>query len=358
MTMTTGTHDITFLLAQNQVAGREYGFDRIVEVLTADLQAHNERVADELTWLAEPVTVGIGRNGSSVQGTMEEVDDHARGTTSREQPGSNVGFPLRKYRFALGWTRDFEDQATPADYATGVVGAQRADIRRLSYLLKLAVYTPTNSTFYDRYVLPGQIQLNLPVRALYNADSEPIPDSPWGEVFNAATHTHYDANATLTTTALDASITNLTEHGYSNDVKIIINKNDRAGFEALTGFVRAVPANIIPGNQADVAVQRMDSQRTDNRMIGVYDEYEVWVKPWAIQNYAIITDVGSMEKPFAYRQHALSNRMGLFIEADDDNFPYRSQYMTHYMGFGAYNRGNMVVLKFDNASYSAPTITE
>jgi hypothetical protein len=155
------------------------------------------------------------------------------------------------------------------------------------YELKKAIYTPTNYTFVDLNVDKAP----LAVKAFINADSSAIQDGPNGEVFNGATHTHYDGSATLTAAALLASINDVVEHGFGGGVKVFINAADEAAVRALTGFTAYLdPRVTINANANQATPARRCHAKLDNRAIGIFGAAEVWVKPWAIANYAFITD--------------------------------------------------------------------
>src|SRR5690606_11592257 len=99
---------------------------------------------------------------------------------------------------------------------------------------KRAIYTPTNSTFFDELTAP---QAELAVKAFLNADSSGIPEGPNGESFDASTHTHYSAEAALTAAGLKASIATVIEHGHGGQLVTAIAASNEATVRALSGFV-------------------------------------------------------------------------------------------------------------------------
>ncbi|HEY9463793.1 MAG TPA: hypothetical protein VIR54_11925, partial [Vicinamibacterales bacterium] len=103
---------------------------------------------------------------------------------------------------------------------------------------------------------------------------------------------------------------------------------------------------------ANQPFERATVTRLDNRAIGIFGAAEVWVKPWAIANYAFVCDTTDPRKPLVMRQEE-----GLHLEATIETFPLRADYYEHMFGFGAWNRLNGAVLQFNNASYSAPTFS-
>lgn len=354
MAQRTGTYTLPDLLAAQFATIRavEFGIDMLIAVLQADVETHNAIMQDIIGEFADPTFDIFRRQGTSTDGEFQEVDEFGRAPTQKVQAGLTVGFPLRKYQHPLGWTQDFQDRATVQDFAIGQINAQKAHRRLVAREIKRAIYGAANYTWVDIY---APMVIDVPVKAFYNADGALIPNGPNGEIFNGATHTHYMGSATLTTAAVDAMIFTIIEHGFGSQIRIYINKADEAAWRALTGFQGYVaewlnlgmPTTLQPG-------QRLDTTRVDNRAIGRYGAAEIWVKPWAVANYAICLSSGSV-KPLAWRQDKI--HPGLYVAANINIFPLYAQYMQVFLGFGVWNRGNGAVLQFNNATYTSPTIT-
>lgn len=351
MALKTGTHDISTLLATINASAVAIGANEVAAALAADNANHNQLVQDAISDFAAVSADRQRVPGSSLGGDMLEADEYSRIPTQKDVPAGLVGFPLRKYQYAVGWTKEFEKNATPNDFAIRQAAAQKADLRRLRYQLQKAIFTPTNSTFTDRF----KDNAALAVKALINADSSAIQEGPNGEVFDGATHTHYNGSAALDIAAINALITDVLEHGYGN-IRVFINVANEAAFRVLVGFVAYLdPRLTINANANQPDGSRLDITRLDNRAIGIFGASEVWVKPWVPANYAIAADVTTPAKPFVMR--VAEPDLGLHFEAEIETFPLRAQYQEHMFGFGAWNRLAMAVLKFDNATYAAPTLT-
>jgi hypothetical protein len=69
----------------------------------------------------------------------------------------------------------------------------------------------------------------------------------------------------------------------------------------------------------------------------------------------VAIDTAAPQKPLVRRVER--NDRGLYIAAQVDVHPLRAQYSEHFYGFGAWNRTAVHVLKFNNATYSIPTLT-
>ncbi|HEX6053354.1 MAG TPA: hypothetical protein VFZ21_28995, partial [Gemmatimonadaceae bacterium] len=223
----TGTYTLEDLLAQQFATVRavEFGVDQLVQVLQADLATHNAIMEELLGEFAEPTFDIFRRQGTSTDGEFQEVDEIGRVATQKVRAGQTVGFPLRKFQHAIGWTQDYQDRASVQDFATAQLNAQKAHRRLVTRELRKALYGAVNYTWVDIYA-PSAI--DVPVKAFWNADGAAIPNGPNGEIFDGATHTHYFGSASLTTAAVDALIDTIVEHGFGNRIRIYINRADEA----------------------------------------------------------------------------------------------------------------------------------
>ena len=353
MALQIGTHDIAALLANRQTTAAQFGLDTINDVLQADLQAHNAIVDQAMSEMADMTSDRLRLSGSSAGGDMVEADEYGAAPTQRSAPGSTVGFPLRLYQYALGWTRKWLETHTPADMAVAQLGAEKAHLRGIQRAIKRAIYPSANYTFLDRLVAP---QVELGVKRFANADGAAIPDGPNGESYDASTHTHYLANATLTAAALLSLVNTVLEHGISAGGKIIlaISATDRTAVEALSGF-KAYPDPRVSFVATDVNRQTIDVTRLDNLAIGTFGAAEVWVKPWAIANYAVAYEAGGAQKPLVMRTRSGSSDLQIAAEIAD--YPLQAKYMEAEFGVGVWNRTAGGVLYFAGGSYTDPTIT-
>lgn len=350
--MTTGTHDISTLLATRNQSVAQFGLNNIVPILERELAAHNALVTGFVSDLAEFTTDRQRKYGVSVAGDMEEVDEYGRSRTQVGKPGDTVGFPLKQYQFTIGWTRKWFENKTPADLAIATQAAERAHLRALMRDIKRAFMYSANYTFADFLV----DNVDLSVKRLVNADSANIPEGPNNEIFDGATHTHYLARAggSLAASDVTGGINTLVEHGQGQMVKLAINKTDETAFRALTGFIGYPDPRIVYRN-TDTPGTTLDITRLDNRAIGIFGGAEVWVKPWMPANYIFIWDAGS-DKPVVIRQRAGGSQPGLRIAGENDAFPLHAQYMEAEFGAAVWNRTNGVMLYFGNTSYADPTL--
>ncbi|MCA9921556.1 MAG: hypothetical protein KC421_04245 [Anaerolineales bacterium] len=338
---------IADLLAVENQSVIEYGLDTLQEVLAADLAAHNTIVTEMVAELCESSSDRQRKYGASQDQDMVEVDEFGRAEGQQPTPGSNAGFPLRKFQRALGWTHSWFQVHTPADMARVVQGIQVAHLRAIQTQIKHAVFRAANYNFVDHLI----DKLDIPIKRFVNADSAVIPNGPNTEVFDPATHTHYDAIAAITAPALLATIDDVVEHGHGNEVRLYINRGDEATVSALDGFKPYNDPRIQLGTHMNQTTGTLDLSRLDNRAVGIFGAAEVWIKPWVPTNYAFCTDIGDPRKPLVFRQREQSAMQGLRLAAEYSNHPMYAQMMEADFGIGTWTRTNGAVLFFNGAAW-------
>lgn len=361
----TGGYGLGTLLAERFASIIDFGTDNIIPIIEAELAAHNRMTLEMISAFAAPLSTlveGPGVKelmwGSAVGGEMSEIGEYGQAPTKETLPGSKVGFPLRRHQFNLGWTDDWFRQHTPADMAIAVQNGEIAHLRRIRRQLKRALTGSANSTFRDYLVKTSD---SIGVKGLLNADGSPIPAGPNGEVFDPLTETHYTAEAALSNSGAQAHVENVIEKGHGNQVETYITRADEAAWRALTDFKEFV--NVIQLLSADARDPRQQARPDTNyldRAIGEFHGSIVWVKPWAIPNYAITCDVGEVaeKKPLAFREQTGTDIQGLRLMAEIAILPLHAKIMQADFGFGVNCRTCAAVHQFNNGTYQSPTIND
>lgn len=346
----TGTNDISSLLAAQNQSAAAFGMNTIAEVLQNEIAAHNALMRTAVEELCE---ISTDRQRISGGGTLMEMvatDEYGRAPTQKQQANAQVAFPLTKYEGAVGWTRMWERQKTPADFARATIALQAAHRRLVLREIKKAIMLSANYTVTDDLV----DNINLAVKRLANADGAPIAPGPNGEFFDGTTHTHYGANATLTPGAVDSHINTVVEHGNGARVRTYTSRSNEAAWRALTGFLAYQEPNI----QVVLGVvdtPRLDRSRLDNKPIGTYAGSEVWLKPWMPANYSLTFDLDG-PKPLVIRE-MVAGSMNLNLIAEIDIHPLRVQNSESIFGVGVWSRINGAMLYFAGGAYTDPVIT-
>lgn len=352
MTLRTGTHDITTLLAVQGQSVVDYGLDRANVAIQAELAAHNAIVDDMIGLLAERTTDRGAVYGAGAQMEMIDADEYTRAPTQVPGVPSMIDFPLKKKAIAIGWTNDWFQQNTPADLARAMLDAEEADLRAIQLEIKRAIYGATNYSIRDTTV----DNYTLNVKRFVNADSAAVPVGPNGETFNGATHTHYDGVAALSNAALLGEVNDVTEHGHTRDVRIAINTADEASVRALADFRPFYDPEIRPSANVDIATRPLDMDNAGNRAIGRFNGATVWVKPWALASYPFVWAAGDPRKPLRFREPVQANLRGFRIVGENPAFPLLARFMERRFGVGVWTRTNGAVLYTANATYASPTL--
>lgn len=350
----TGSYVIADLDTNRTATVIEYGVDRVNEIVQAELTAHNALLTDMMQSLAVVTPERFMRGGGGVPFEFEETDELARDRTQKSEEGQTVGLPLRRHTAATGWDLEYLQIATLGEVQRTILKLQAGDVANVKRSLRKALFNPINETFFDEYGLP---QIDLPVKALYNADGSNMGADQSGTAINGATHTHYLANAGLTEALVDSAVRTVIEHDYTEGVEIFVNETNTA---ALAGFAKFVPALgplIIPGTGITTANVTNDGSDIANATVGVWDgKHYVRTKSWVPAGYLVVIAVGQGEdqRPLAFRVHQRENMRGLRTVAEISLHPLQARYMRHYFGIAAYNRGAAAIAQFTNAVYTVP----
>jgi hypothetical protein len=339
----------------------DYGLDRMQSELNLLLDAHNSIVNDLMGTFVEQTTDRIRRYGDVLTGELIEVDEYGAADVQKAGfVGVNIGFPLRAYQRATGWTQLFFESKTPADMAKEFIAMRDGDLNNLRRAIQRALYTSTNNLNYIDRRVDG---MELPLRAMLNADSTPISPDPFGAAFNGASHTHYLASATFTDAVLQTAVDTVIEHGLDGgQVRIYINRAQEAAVAGFASFDAYLPERIRPGGgaTADVALGgTLDNSVMDNHAIGLWDGYaEVWIKPWCLANYVTVLKVGaSGGAVIAMRTRPFAGAGGLRVINGHTHLPMSATTWQREFGMSAWNRSAGAILQMNNGTYQIPTIT-
>lgn len=340
-----------------------YGEDRLYAHIRDLLNAHNRMTRDIAAFLVDYTTDNIRRFGAQpVSGEMVEVDEYGAADVQKTSvTGYDIGFPLREYQYALGWTRKYFQRKSVADITKEYVAAQTADIRNIKRRVLQALFRATNYTFVDRLTNSQ----SLPVKALMNADGTAVPYNEFGTSFDGSTHTHLVGHGGAYAAAdITALVTNVTEHGVNGGtVILLINTAQEAGIRGFTSNFDPLQAPLIDpggGSTADVVrFQRDNPYRADDRPIGIWDGFVVvWTKPWIPAGYVVALVVGGTnDDVLAFRvPDGIAGGGNFQLVGDHDHFPLRATHFERDFGVGVWNRFGAAILDTANASYTQPTI--
>jgi hypothetical protein len=352
--MAYGTLSTLDTLAAVRQSVLQFGEDRAWEAISVALDAHNSQVNEMRGNFVDQTTDARRSYGTGDSKQMDEMDQWGQADAQKISAAVTVDFPLRRYGNSLQWTRQWMQSNSAAQLAAEVAAIFDADRLNVLKQIKRAIFLSSNTTFIDKLGFPANI--SLAVKAFANNDGSGYPLGPNGEVF-ATSHTHYLANATLTTTAATNLIVAVQEHYNSGTPVVVINAADEAAWRALTGFNGYVDTRVTLNANANQPVTRLNYSDLYNRAIGIYSNAEIRVRPWAIANYAFAYIEGQAPV-LAMRVPSQAPELGnLQFNYEDERLPLRARSYERQFGVGVWQRVGGAVLQFNNGSYQQPTIT-
>ena len=337
----------------------DYGIDNLYANMRLLLDAHNTMTNEILDTFGYKSKDKIDRYGGTIgPGGFQQLSETGVPAPQKTSiSGVDVGFPLYRFGRATQWTHLYWKQKTPADFIKEMVQLMIDDVTNIEQQLKRTLFNSVNNlTYIDRF---DNLQ-QLPVRALLNADSAPIPPDKYGNTFNPATHTHYLATASVTASNVDALVTTVVEHGMSEgeQIFIYINRADEAAFTALSGFKYYEYDQIQRGGGYTGDIQLGGSRPTtelDNVAIGRWDSYvEVWLKPWIPAGYYLCFASGGIDQLIRWRTPFWGDG-DLELMYEHEHHPFTAQAWERYMGLGIWIRHKAAILYTGGGTYVVPT---
>jgi hypothetical protein len=354
--MAYGTLQILDTIGARRAAASDYlhiyDEQELYKQIQLFLDAHNELLTEIMgDVVAGPVTDRLMTWGGNDTVDMIDGDEYSRPDVQKIQVSPvTMGLPLRLKQIGWGVTRLFMQNKTVQDLDQVLVAIRDADVRDVARSIRRALFNPVNNTAYTDRRVDGA---NYPLRALLNADSATIPPDPYGNVFNAATHTHFLGTSSFAAADLQAVITTVLEHYLAGNIAIYISKSLETTVRGFTGFFPYYDSRLtLANNQTVAASVQLDITNPLNRAIGIFDAAEIYVRPWVPAGYAFFFN-RTAPKPLAMRVR--DNVQGtLHIAADLEIYPLRAQFMEREYGISVVERSNGACLYTGNATYAAP----
>ncbi len=348
----TGTYTIDYLKSITDRNVKQFGLEDVGAAIAAEMQAHDQRLREMMAAYATPTTERemADATGNMLTGELVLADEFGRAPTQVTGKPGRVGLPMQRFKYAIGYTADFLENATPAQVAVRAMEAQAADRRKVIQVLRDSVFRPVNYTFIDELV----DDLELGVKALFNADGTLPVNGPNGEVF-AGTHNHYHTASALNEAALDSLIEEVAEHSDNANVEIHVNVAETAVIRALTGFIPVVDSRVVTGANETVGRANLDTGNIKKRLIGYYNGAEIHTKPWIYPGYLLALNTAAPIKALGFREPAEAGRRGFRLVAQNVMYPLQTENMERRFGFGVRNRGAAAVLQITAGAYTDPT---
>jgi hypothetical protein len=331
------------------------GVARIQDSLQVFFESHNNRMRE---FMADFMDRTVERDmiyGTNDTMKMVRTDEFGRPDPQKITYGAVVGFPLHSYQASIQWTEKSVETLPVAEFTAQYLALRAADIERVTREAQRALFNPTNYVFTD-YLMDRRSQVPIQVRALANADGNPLPVGPNGDAFPAATHTHYLATAAFVVGDLTATVETVVEHYNTGSPFVYINRAQETVVRSFAGFVAYPYPGVVPYGTPTFPGRQIDPIQLTNRSIGVFNGAEVWVKPWVPAGY-VIAFMRGVNKPLMMRTRNAGS--GDFrMAARESKFPLSVETWEREFGVGVYERTSASVLFTGGASYTAPVLEE
>jgi hypothetical protein len=251
----------------------------------------------------------------------------------------SVGIKSYDMRFAFTWERILESSSSELDGRHAA--SLQADTRLILKQVLRAVFTK------EGLVLGG-----VTSPAFYNADGT-VPPPIKNNTFSGS-HTHYlaSAGASLASSDIDRMEDDLVEHGFVNDLVLMVNRAQSRTIQAFTTFVPSA------ARAHDIKWTNMVGEP----YIGSIGRFAVleedWVPATYLFGFAAQGGAGSNQNPIAFRESINPSARGLLLQrGTNPEYPLADSFYFRKFGVGVRQRGNGVVLQITGGgTYTSPVI--
>lgn len=362
---TSGYNDTRDVLVDRSTDGVDYNdmwreFQDTVTLQNSERQA----IIDFLTF---DVTENIETVAQLSSAKFERASEYGEPRGIRQRPTSfSIGYDFGWYDLGARYTWQFLADADSGQVTAIHAAALDADNRLMFEVVLSALYTNTNRTA----VIDG---LEVPVKALYNADGT-VPPQYKTNTFDG-THNHYlvSGAATIVSEDVDDLIEHLRHHGYdrTNGVTQVLLVNSREG-KVIRQFRQAngdtydfIPAQGEPQDLILEATQTVSGGRPAAtygglNVIGKYGDVLIIEDDLFPVGYVVIVGTGgrqNLNNPVGLRQHKNPALRGMrLVKGRDADYPLIDSFYNRGVGTGIRQRGGSAVMQITaNASYTPPT---
>jgi hypothetical protein len=337
----TGTHTLADLQRITNQTVMQYGIENVLPAITMELEAHNRVLRDAMMAFATPTTEREEAAGGFTSFEMEEADEFNRPRGQKPSDPYKVGYPLKRFTFAMGWTAEYFNTATPAAMVARLIDVQAGHAKALQRGIRAALLQSTSYNFVP--YIEDLKDTSVLVKPMYNGDGDVPAVGPQLEAFDGA-HNHYLNSASLTNAAVSGLVNTVAEHSSNASIQIWINKADEDAYRGLSNFRPYLDVRERARLDQNTGIPILDTGNINNRAIGFINGAEIWVKPWMVANYSVAVNLAAADKPLKMREPMAESRRGFRPVAEIANFPLQARMFEALFGFGAYNRGAAAVL--------------
>lgn len=340
--------------------GEDRAWDGIASLLNIFNLQRNEIIKD----MVDTTTSRLRRYGGAPRMRLQRTDEFGTPNVQKGKLPAPIGFPLEKYEIAVQYTRTYFKTKKAAEFAAQIEMVMTASMTAMIGNIKAAIFGATNFNFVDYLVDHLDYQFTLPIKALINADGQPIPPGPNGEFFDGTTHNHYLASAGMTNSWLASVVETVLEHTNVGNAIMWIARGDAATVSVLPDFKELVYTTTEKATVQEYGEGSLDPNKLNNRQIGWFRGAAVWVKPYMVSGYVFVYMANNGRQPLVMRVRGEDPDGGNAVEGAGDlqlvyqaeSHPLRATGWEQEYGISVWNRTNAAVGYFGGVNYVIPNI--
>jgi hypothetical protein len=351
-----GMYQLSDLLAVRNQSAASFGLDNILPTIQNEVAYANQRADEMMADFCQPFYEQSALWGGGGAVEMEVMDEHGNPMPSHSTPGIVAQFPISLHKQALGWNAEYFRRATPREVAMKFLECRKGYFRALTKGMRRAIYGYGNGVTSE-YSFTDKLTngVALTIKSLCNGGVTvgTIPDSPAGVAF-ANTHCHLNPDDGIDAAWYRTLYEHVTQHGNTKGLKCIISSTNLAALATFTTIFTPLSYALLNYAGSTSTIKKLDNGDVENQLVGYLDgNVEVWVKPWAVAEYAVVVATGESEKMLGYRQPAQEDLRGWRLQATFDDHPLHAEYASAEFGFGVFNRVMGAVCQ-DGAAWTVP----
>lgn len=334
------------------VALTKYDPLQISEAITEVLRKFQQERDDTYGLLVESETTaatGTFREAGLDEG--QELGPDGRPLETHVGGKYDIGFPIKRIGWALGWNRETFAHMTVADLDREVGAKTAGNARRHSREMRKALMHKTNIAYSD------EIHGSITVRRLANMDGTKYGPS-------AAQAQHYLASGYAKTAISPtnnpfATLANLIRGHFSSDTRIVawVSSQQVAEIQVdLTTFVDTNVEGITPSSVAQVA--NAPGLTVPGYFLGIDSASGVYVYVWdGVPDAYILAGAVDESSPLRRRVPAPTSLQGFQQLEEESHLPFYKRSWMELFGYGVSNRLAYASMFLDaGGTYTDPTL--
>lgn len=302
--------------------------------------------------------------GAGAQADFEEASEYGEpvGIRPEAPPTTSMGYTFKWYDLAARFTWQYLIDV-PSQQIDAITNMAAEAHNR-------GVFTQVMKTLFN--TVRRTNKEGMTVYPFYSGQVGDLPPAVGTTTF-ADSHQHFVTAAALTPAAVEALITLIREHGYtqSKGYRLVIMINEaqegtirqfRSTANGGTGTYDFVPSQgtstLIMPTDVQVVGGRPPATLNGMEVVGGYYEATIVKNEFIPAGYLVAFATGGEENilnPIAIREHTQQSLRGMrLVKGRTPDYPLIDSYYAHGMGTGIRHRGAGAVLQITGGAYAVP----